>query len=189
MAGLQVRIYGDTILRKKAKIVRNIDDELRHLIKQMAETMRASQIGVGLAAPQVGRLVRVAIVREDADDDVPIHCLINPRLVEQEEEQTGSEGCLSFPTLRADVQRPLRVLVEALNPDGDEIHLEAEGLLARVLAHEIDHLNGVLFIDRAERDSLGWLIPDEDADDGYRIESTSLDQVHRKLDRLRQETE
>lgn len=189
MAGLQVRIYGDTILRKKAKLVRDIDDELRHLIEQMAETMRASQIGVGLAAPQVGRLVRVAIVREDADDDVPIHCLINPRLVEREEEQTGSEGCLSFPTLRADVQRPLRVLVEALNPDGDKIHLEAEGFLARVLAHEIDHLNGVLFIDRAERDSLGWLIPDENADDGYRIESTSLDQVHRKLDRLRQETE
>ncbi len=188
MSTLPIRIYGDAILRKKAKPVTQIDGELQQLIAQMTETMRTadSPPGVGLAAPQVGRLVRVVIAREDADEDTPVHCLINPRVVEQEGEQTDSESCLSLPTLCGVVGRYLRVLVEGIGPDEKELSLELEVLLARVLQHEIDHLNGVLFIDRAQPDSLNWLIPDEDEEDGYRLKPTALEQVGQVFERLRQ---
>ena len=187
MSTLPIRIYGDALLRKKAKPVTQIDAELQQLIAQMTETLRTAEApaGVGLAAPQVGRSVRLIIVREDADEDTPVHCLINPRVVEQEGEQTDSEGCLSLPTLRGVVGRSLRVLVEGIGPDERELSLEVEGLLARVLQHEIDHLNGVLFIDRAQPDSLNWLIPDEDEEDGYRLKPTALEQVGQVFERLR----
>lgn len=188
MSTLPIRIYGDAILRKKAKPVKHIDGQLQRLIVQMTETMLAAEAppAVGLAAPQVGRLVRVIIAREDVTDDTPVHCVINPRLVEYEEEQTDSEGCLSFPTLRGMVRRPLRVLVEGIGPDEEELSLEAEGLLARVLVHEIDHLNGVVFIDKANPDSLRWMIPDRNEEDGYRLKPTGLEKIQEVFDRLRQ---
>lgn len=188
MLTLPIRIYGDAVLRKKAKPIKQIDGQLQRFIAQMTETMLEADAppGVGLAAPQVGRLVRVIIAREDVGDDRPVHCIINPRLAEYEEEQTDSEGCLSFPTLRGVVRRPLRILVEGIGPDEQELFLEAEGLLARVLVHEIDHLNGVMFIDKAEPDSLEWMIPDENEDAGYRLKPTALDKVQQVFDRLRQ---
>ena len=185
MSTVPIRLYGDAVLHKKAKRVRQVDADLLKLIEQMTETMREAP-GVGLAAPQVGRLVRVMVVREDATDDMPVYSLINPRVVEYEGDQTDSEGCLSFPTLRGVVVRRARVLVEGISPDGEELSLEAEGLLARVLQHEIDHLQGVLFVDRADSESLGWMIPDEKAEEGYRLEPTTLDEVQQTFARMRQ---
>lgn len=185
MSTLPIRIYGDAILHKKAKRVTQVGADLLQLVEQMAETMRQAS-GLGLAAPQVGKSLRVLVARADDADDTPVHCLINPRIVEHEGEYTDSEGCLSFPTLRGVVQRPLRVTVKAMTPDEEEMFLEAEGFLARVLQHEIDHLNGVLFVDQAEPDSLGWMIPDENEEDGYRLKATTLEQVQQAFERMRQ---
>jgi peptide deformylase len=101
-------------------------------------------------------------------------------------EQYALEGCLSLPTLQAEVRRPLKVVVTGLTPEEEEMRLEAEGLLARVLLHEIDHLDGILLTDRAEPDSLGWMIPDEEEEGGYRLEPTALEEVMEAFERLRQ---
>lgn len=146
---LPLRYYGDPVLRRKADPVPVVNDEIRELIERMFATMYVEE-GVGLAAPQVGRSLRIFVIDVE-DEDVPRfkQAFVNPVIVERSNEtMTGEEGCLSIPTLRADVKRPARVVVEALDADGKPFRIEAEGLLARALQHEQDHLDGILFLDR-----------------------------------------
>lgn len=138
-------IYGkDDVLRKKSKPVEKIDKRILELLDDMAETMRHAD-GVGLAAPQVGILRRVVVI----DVGEGLIELINPEIVEFSGEQRGAEGCLSIPGIRGEVIRPEKVKVKALNRKGEQIEIIGTGLLARALCHEIDHLDGILFIDKA----------------------------------------
>jgi peptide deformylase len=140
-------MFGDPVLRAKAAPVPEITDELRALIDDMFETMYAED-GVGLAAPQVGVGDRVIVVDPRIPEVEPF-ALVNPVIVQASEEQErGEEGCLSIPGLKDIVERSSRVVVEGMSADGAPVRLPAEGLLARVLQHEVDHLDGVLFIDR-----------------------------------------
>lgn len=143
----EVRLLGDPILRAKAEPVAEITDELRKLIDDMYETMYAEE-GVGLAAPQVGVGQRVIVI-DPHEDETPRFALINPVLLASSDDtERGEEGCLSIPGMKEIVERSFAVTVEGLKPDGGPTRIEAEGLLARILQHEIDHLNGILFIDR-----------------------------------------
>lgn len=144
MALRQIRKEGDSVLRKKCRPVEKIDDKILTLLDDMAETMEEAD-GVGLAAPQVGILKRIAII--DVGDGIIE--LINPVILETEGNQTGDEGCLSIPGKYKEVCRPNYVKVKALNRHGEEFVIEGMELLARALCHEIDHLDGVLFLDRA----------------------------------------
>ncbi len=181
---MRIRIYGEPVLRKKAKPVQDIDGDVSDLIQTMVEAMCTNQ-GVGLAAPQVGKLRRVIVVRADTEEDSEIFRLINPRIVAADGTQEGREGCLSLPALRADGMRGEEVAVEGITPEGDEVTIEATGLLARALQHEIDHLNGVLFVDHAAQDTFCWLIPDAQAEDGYRFEPTTMQEAQRSFERMR----
>lgn len=143
MAIRNIRIIGDEILRKKSRRVEEINDRILILLKDMQETMYKAD-GVGLAAPQVGVLKRVVVI--DVGNG-PIN-LINPEIIETEGEYIDEEGCLSIPGRQGKVARPKRVKVNALNEKGEEIIVEGEGLLARALCHEIDHLDGILFVDK-----------------------------------------
>lgn len=144
MAIRQIREYGDEILRKKAREVEVVDDKIRELIEDMIETMHKYN-GVGLAAPQVGILKRVVVI-DLYDDNGPLR-LVNPKIIKQKGKQEVEEGCLSFPNQYAKVVRPKEVIVEALNEKGEKIRVEGKELLAQALMHEIDHLNGILFVD------------------------------------------
>jgi peptide deformylase len=147
MALRPIRLLGDPVLRQEAEPVEAVDDEVRRLVTDMLDTMYDAE-GVGLAAPQVGVPLRV-IVLDVHEPDVPPMALINPRILEfGEEPDRAEEGCLSIPGLRDVVERPARVVVEGLDAEGATVRLEADGLLARVLQHEVDHLDGVLFLDR-----------------------------------------
>jgi len=139
---LDIRVLGDPVLRKPTKRVTEVTDELRKLIADMFETMYAAE-GIGLAAPQVGRTERLAIV----DVDGARFVLINPEVLESDGSIVWEEGCLSVVDFSAEVKRAAHVLVRAFTPDEREIRIEAEGLLAVALQHEIDHLDGKLFID------------------------------------------
>lgn len=146
MALLNIRKIGDPVLRTKAKQIKEITDKTRELLDNMAETMYAAP-GVGLAAPQVGILQRVVVV--DVDDENGIIELINPEIVfYSEEKNILEEGCLSVPEKCAEIIRPSVVKVRALNRDGEKIEFEADDYLARAVQHELDHLNGILFIDK-----------------------------------------
>ena len=145
MATRKVRTLGDPILEKVCKPVKNMTPNLLTLIDDMFETMYEAK-GVGLAAPQVGILRRICVV--DVMDDDPV-LLINPELVESSGEQTDDEGCLSVPGKCASVTRPLNVTVKALDRDLNEVVYEAEGLKARAFLHEMDHLDGILYGERA----------------------------------------
>ena len=147
-----VRQYPDPVLKNPAVPVGEPDDELRALTARMTDIMRASH-GVGLAAPQIGVSRRV-LVYGMRDDDV-VHVLVNPELVERSEEtEVENEGCLSLlgGELSIPVERHVRVRVSATGADGEVVEYEAEGLEARVIQHEIDHLDGVLIVDRAQND-------------------------------------
>ncbi len=147
-----VRQYPDPVLKNPAVPVGEPDDELRALTARMTDIMRASH-GVGLAAPQIGVSRRV-LVYGMRDDDV-VHVLVNPELVERSEEtEVENEGCLSLlgGELSIPVERHVRVRVSAIDADGEVVEYEAEGLEARVIQHEIDHLDGVLIVDRAQND-------------------------------------
>lgn len=137
----------DKILRKICKPVPEITPNVVKMLDRMLETMYASN-GVGLAAPQVGILKRAVVVDVGEDGPGPLK-LINPEIIERSGVQTGPEGCLSCPGMWGDVKRSKYVKVKALNPEGEEIIVEGEDFLARALQHEIDHLDGVLFIDTA----------------------------------------
>lgn len=143
---LPIEELGATVLREVAAPVAGIDPGLRDLVRRMFETMYAAG-GQGLAAPQVGRGLRLAVV--DVPREGPRHLLVNPRVVwTSDEHERGVEGCLSIPGVHAAVERPAAVAVESLGLDWDVRTIEATGELARCLQHEIDHLNGILYIDR-----------------------------------------
>lgn len=144
MAIRNIRKYGDEILRKKAKEVTAFDEKLITLLNDMAETMKEAK-GVGLAAPQVGILRKVVVI----DVGEGLIELINPEIVFEEGEVVEVEGCLSIPGINGEVARPQRVKVKAMDRNGKRIEIEGENILARALCHEIDHLNGILFVDKA----------------------------------------
>ena len=145
MSILAIRVLGDPVLRQETKPVATISAEHLKLIDDMFETMHRAQ-GIGLAAPQVGRRERIAVV--DVDGGKQPIALINPHVVSSSSHQEKSEeGCLSIPDVFGDVERPESVVVRALDRDGRAIEINASGLLARCLQHEIDHLDGKLFID------------------------------------------
>lgn len=149
-APLQMRYYGDPILRKRAKPVPEITDAERQLAEEMLMTLEATGNGIGLAATQVGVLKRLIIVDigEEDDEEYEPLVLFNPEILSSDGEIVAEEGCLSIPDVTADVKRPESIIVEGIDIENKPVHIEADGLLARVLLHEIDHLNGVLFIDR-----------------------------------------
>ena len=148
MKKLQIRIYPDKILRKKAMVVKAIGDQERKLATLMIEAMRASD-GIGLAAPQVGISKRI-IVMEDVENKnkgLP-YIFFNPKILKKKGRCSFCEGCLSVADVTSDILRPESVLAEALDQDGKRVKMDTGGLLARILQHEIDHLDGILFIDR-----------------------------------------
>lgn len=144
MAIRKVIENGEPVLRKTAKEVTEIDEKTKILIEDMIETLHQYN-GVGLAAPQVGILKRIIVI-DIYDGNGPM-VLINPKIIKTKGEQTVEEGCLSFPNQYAKVVRPQEAIVEALNEEGEKIRVEGRELLAQALMHEIDHLNGILFVD------------------------------------------
>ena len=160
---LLIRKYGDPALRIKGKPVAELDGSIRELAENMLETMRAAN-GIGLAAQQVGEALQLTVVDVSAVEDRPSTMtwngrevnpndhmpliIINPRIESGSEKEIASEGCLSFPEISADIERAEWAKVKAQTLDGERVEIEATGLLARALQHEIDHLNGILFIDR-----------------------------------------
>ena len=160
---LLIRKYGDPALRVKGKPVAEVDGRIRELANNMLETMRAAN-GIGLAAQQVGEALQLTVVDVSAVEDRPSTMawngrevnpkdhmpliILNPRIEAGPEKEVASEGCLSFPEVSADIERAGWAKVEAQTLDGERVEIEATGLLARALQHEIDHLNGILFIDR-----------------------------------------
>jgi peptide deformylase len=160
---LAIRKYGDPALRIKGNPVGEVDDRIRELAENMLETMRAAN-GIGLAAQQVGEAVQLTVVDVSAVEDRPSSMawngkevnpkehmpliILNPRIETGPEKEVASEGCLSFPEISAEIERAGWARVEAQTLDGEPVEIEATGLLARALQHEIDHLNGILFIDR-----------------------------------------
>ena len=160
---LLIRKYGDPALRIKGKPVAEVDGRIRELADNMLETMRAAN-GIGLAAQQVGEALQLTVVDVSAVEDRPSTMawngrevnpndhmplvILNPRIETGPEKEIASEGCLSFPEISADIERAGWAKVEAQTLDGERVEIEATGLLARALQHEIDHLNGILFIDR-----------------------------------------
>lgn len=158
MAIRQIREEGDEILKKKSREVEQIDDRIRELLDDMVETMHKYN-GVGLAAVQVGILKRVIVI-DLYDEKGPIK-LINPVIIKEKGEQEVEEGCLSFPNKYAKMIRPAEVVVEALNENGEKIKIKAKDLLAQALSHEIDHLNGITFVEKMIPGTLEYVEPKE----------------------------
>jgi peptide deformylase len=161
MSVLPIYLYGTDVLRKKAKPVQSLDDSTIKLMMDMAETMRKAN-GVGLAATQVGNLRRMLVLdisaiergeddgderSEEAGKEAKILVAINPEILQEEGKLQMEEGCLSIPDLRAEVTRAEKIKVKFRDANFDEVVMEADGLLGRALLHEIDHLNGVMFVD------------------------------------------
>ena len=146
MAIRAIRVIGDSVLNKKCKEVKAVNDRTKVLIEDMIDTMREAN-GVGLAAPQIGVLKRIVVIEIEPEN---VYVLINPVILEQDGEQEGYEGCLSVPGKSGIVKRPNHVKVKAFDIDMNEYTLEGEGLLARAICHECDHLDGKLYIDLVE---------------------------------------
>lgn len=144
MAIREIRLSGDEILRKTSREVEEVTDKIRELLDDMVETMHKYN-GVGLAAPQVGILKRVIVI-DLYDGEEPLQ-LVNPKIIKAKGKQEVEEGCLSFPNEYAKMVRPKEVTVEALDRDGKKVIITGKDLLTQALAHEIDHLNGILFVD------------------------------------------
>ena len=159
MAIRNIRQEGDEILKKKSREVEVVDDKIRELMDDMVETMHKYD-GVGLAAVQVGILKRVIVI-DIYDEKTPIIKLVNPVLIKQKGERECEEGCLSFPNKFAKVKRPVEVIVEGLNENGEKVKIKATELLAQALCHEIDHLNGITFVDIMEPDTLQYVEPNK----------------------------
>ena len=146
---LEISKLGEEVLRRKAEPVSEVNDEIRVLANDMLETMIEAE-GVGLAGPQVGKSLRIFVAM--ADDDVK-RVFINPQIIKTSEELCDyEEGCLSIPKVYESIQRPARVTVQALNERGRPFTLDADGLLARIIQHEYDHLDGILYIDRGDQE-------------------------------------
>lgn len=145
MAIREIREDGDEILRKKSRIVEEVNEKIKQILDDMVETMHKYN-GVGLAAPQIGILKRLIVI-DLYDNKGPIK-LVNPEIIKEKGTQEVEEGCLSFPNLYGKIVRPAEVKVKALDENGKEIKITAKGLLAQALSHEIDHLEGILFVDK-----------------------------------------
>lgn len=159
MAIREIRVNGDEILRKKSREVEEVDDKIKELLQDMVETMHKYN-GVGLAGPQVGILKRVIVI-DLYDGNEPL-MLVNPQIIKEKGKQEVDEGCLSFPNEFGKVIRPREVVVEALNEEGKKVKIVGKDLLAQALAHEIDHLNGVLFVDNVIPGTLEYMNNQED---------------------------
>ncbi len=142
----EIRLFGDPVLRESCEAVAELDEDLRRLIEDLQETMYDAD-GIGLAAPQVGVPLRV-FVYDIRDPEVAPGVLVNPEIVAREGSVREEEGCLSLPGLTEIVERDERVTVRGLDGEGNEVELQAEGLLSRCIQHESDHLDGILFVDR-----------------------------------------
>lgn len=155
----KILLYTDARLRKKSVKVARVDAATKKLIKDMAETMRVD-FGVGLSAPQVGvfkRIITYEYIKPEgsleAFPNIPLRALINPEITHfSKTTEVGEEGCLSFPDLYGDVRRSKKIIVKAIDVRGKPIEFEARGLEARVIQHEVDHLDGILFVDRLGKD-------------------------------------
>jgi peptide deformylase len=143
MSILDIHLLGSPVLREQAQAIGTVDDEIRDLVRDLFDTMHADS-GIGLAANQVGIARRVAVVQAEDDDAV---ILIDPEILEREGQIRGEEGCLSIPDIFADVNRARRIVVETTTVDNERVRIEAEDLQARAIQHEIDHLDGILFLD------------------------------------------
>lgn len=143
MALREIRVYGDEILRKKSRKVEVVNDKIRQILNDMADTMYNSKNGAGLAAPQVGILKRLVVI----DMGQGLIKLVNPIITHKEGIQNVVEGCLSIPNKWGKLKRPAKVIVQALNENGEKIILTGTKDLAKCFCHEIDHLNGILFTD------------------------------------------
>lgn len=159
MAIRAIRVMGDSVLNKKCKEVKAVNDRTKVLIEDMIDTMREAN-GVGLAAPQIGVLKRIVVIEIEPEN---VYVLINPVILEQYGEQEGYEGCLSVPGKSGIVKRPNHVKVKAFDIDMNEYTLEGEGLLARAICHECAHLEGELYVDLVE----GELIDNEELEKMY----------------------
>jgi peptide deformylase len=160
MGAEEIVRYGSKVLTEQTKEVPEVNDEIKELIKHMYEIMDEAN-GAGLAANQIGLSLRLFVYNVG---DGP-HALINPKIVKKSGSQIGPEGCLSVPGLWGEVDRANIVTVEGLGENGEKVKITGEGLLARVIQHETDHLDGYLFIDRASSDSLHWVMPGEESEE------------------------
>ena len=163
MALRNIRIMGDPVLEKKCKEVKDVTPRIKELVEDMLDTMYEAN-GVGLAAPQVGILKRVVVIDTTGDDP---HVLINPEILETAGEQTGHEGCLSLPGKTGIVTRPNYVKVKAYDLDMNEYELEGEELLARAIVHELEHLDGHMYVEKVEGElmNVSSLSSESDEDD------------------------
>ncbi len=157
MAIREIRFNGDEILRKKSREVDEVNDRIRELLQDMIDTMHEYN-GVGLAGPQVGILKRVIVI-DLYDGNEPLQ-LVNPKIIKAKGKQEVEEGCLSFPNQFAKMIRPKEVTVEALNQEGKKVKIVAKDLLAQALSHEIEHLDGILFVDNMVPGTLEYIEPE-----------------------------
>jgi peptide deformylase len=159
MTVLNIRTVPDPVLRKKSKRVTTIDKSVKKLIDDLRETLHAAPGRAGLAAPQVGVSLRVAVIGIPDEEDI---VLVNPEIVKTQGERVLEEGCLSLPGYIGEIKRAVKVTVKCKDAEGKEIRIKGEELLAQALEHEIDHLNGVLYIDKLESpDKLRKLTPED----------------------------
>ena len=170
MAKLEVLLEGDPRLRQKALKIRAVDDSLRKLARDMHETMN-EESGVGLAGPQIGVMRRIIVVHvpegygDEKQPEVTM-TLVNPEIVKAQGREVGPEACLSIPGWVGDVPRAVRVTVKAIDLNNREVRIKADGIFARILQHEVDHLDGILYIDRIEdKSTLRPVEDDEDEDE------------------------
>ena len=162
MAIRNLRYEGDEILNKRAREIDVIDDKIKELAQEMMDTMHKWD-GLGLAGPQVGVLKRIIVI--DLYEENTQFVLINPVIISSKGEQECEEGCLSFPNKFGKVRRPKEIVVEALNLDGKKVRVEGKDLLAQCLAHEIDHLDGHLFIEKVLPGTLETVVPENNSED------------------------
>ena len=159
MAIRNLRYDRDPILRKKSKQVEKVDERIKNIIKDMFDTMYKYD-GVGLSAPQIGILRRIIVVDTREKDEK--FAIINPEIEKVEGKKEYTEGCLSFPDVYGKVERPKKAIIKGLDENGKSIRIKAEDILAEAILHEIDHLNGILFIDMVKKGSLEKQIGDDD---------------------------
>lgn len=185
MAILPIRLLGNPVLRKKAQAVNKVTAEEKALVRDMMETMMAAD-GIGLAANQVGVLKRVIVFRQGEH----VRGLINPRIVKRSSEQeVNPEGCLSIPGVQGDVRRHAQIVVSGRNKEGKIVQYTCEGRTAHCVQHEIDHLDGKLFIDRVVPDTLCWVVHETDKETGEeetKYIATTVEQVEASFARRRE---
>lgn len=160
--------YPEAVLRGVARPVTRIDDETRALAERMKHAMLDAN-GVGLAAPQVGVSQRLIVYRLP-EEGAPVHAIVNPKIISRKGEQIGIEGCLSLPMLNGDVSRAFEIVVKGQDLQGRSIRRRATDMEARVIQHETDHLDGILFIDCVDLDTLRWYLPTDDDDESVSTE-------------------